>query len=289
MTVAQLHQMVINILKDGECCSPSFDATCILEDIGKIGRGRVPPCASQEISNSYCEAVVAAARKRAQGVPLQYVLGNWDFLGLTLTVGDGVLIPRPETELLCEVVAQEVSSYTTDDPVEIWDLCAGTGCVGLGVASLLPREMPFHITEVELSSDAFVYLKQNLARYKEFPITAICADVLNDSEQFTGTPMVIVSNPPYIPHDDLDGLQREVQYEPRMALDGGDGFRFYRSLADNWIPKMASNGIIAVEVGIHQAPVVMELFEAAGLKDVKSIADYSGIERIVLGRKCPIS
>lgn len=285
MTVAQLHHVVMAILKDGECDSPSFDAICLLEDVGKIGRGRVPQSYNQEVSGPSCEQVIAAAKERAQGVPLQYILGSWDFLGLTLAVGEGVLIPRPETELLCEIVAREVLSLTTDAPIEIWDLCAGTGCVGLGIASLLPDEVPFHVTEFELSSDAFVYLEQNLRRYKKLPVTAVCADVLNDFDQFIGTPTIIVSNPPYIPQTDLDALQREVQHEPRMALDGGDGFRFYHCFAENWIPKLASNGMIAVEVGIHQAASVANMFEAAGLKEVRSVTDYAGIERIVVGRK----
>lgn len=284
MTVAQLQQTITTILNEGGCDSPSFDAVCLLEDIGGIGRGMVPVSGDREVSQEVVDALLIASKKRAEGVPLQYLIGNWDFLGLTLCVGKGVLIPRPETELLCETVVPELTKDLPQKTIEIWDLCAGTGCVGLGVASLLP-DADLRVLELELSGEAFPYLEKNIKKYSQYPVTAIKADVLADFARFNGSPTVIVSNPPYIPKDDLDGLQREVRHEPVMALDGGDGFRFYRAIARHWIPKLADRGIAAVEVGVDQAEKVAALFAEAGLSDIRCIRDFAGIERVVIGKR----
>ncbi|MBQ9965092.1 MAG: peptide chain release factor N(5)-glutamine methyltransferase, partial [Clostridia bacterium] len=239
MKVSELHSQIVGILEAGGCETPAFDAVCLLEDIADIGRGKVREYWQDTVPDVPTQAALAAARRRAAGEPLQYILGTWDFLNLTLCVGEGVLIPRPETELLCETVAE----YLRHKPRKnVWDLCAGSGCVGLGIAALEPKA---NVTAYEFSDKAFTYLQENIRRYSHYAVTAVKADVLNDYDRFTDPVDVIVSNPPYIPSADLDGLQREVQYEPRMALDGGDGYRFYRTIADHWLPKLSPDGLVA--------------------------------------------
>lgn len=282
MKVSEIQAVITQILDAGSCESPAFDATCLIEDIGGIGHGLVPLSSHVVLSKEKCDDLLAAAHKRAAGVPLQYILGNWDFLGLTLHVGEGVLIPRPETELLCETVAQDIRRIFGNSEVTIWDLCAGTGCVGLGIASLAPARS-HRIVEFELSDQAFPYLKKNIAKYPMYSAKAVKADILTQFCDFSGPAHIIVSNPPYIPSGDLQGLQREVQHEPQMALDGGDGYRFYRAIADHWIPKLAKNGIAAVEVGFDQAKTVATLFANAGLSEVHCIKDFAGINRVVVG------
>ena len=129
MTVFELQKRIEEILKAGGCETPAFDAVCLLEDIGKIGRGRVSSSRSLSVPLEHETAVLNAAVRRAAGEPLQYLLGTWDFLGLTLDVGEGVLVPRPETELLCELSAECLQSFPNKN---VYDLCAGSGCVGLG-------------------------------------------------------------------------------------------------------------------------------------------------------------
>ncbi len=277
MTVYELQKKMIDILEAGGCETPAFDAMCLLEDIGKIGRGKVRNSHALSVSRG-CEATLLdAASRRASGEPLQYILGTWDFLDLTLEVGDGVLIPRPETELLCQLSAE----YLNDMPHKhVYDLCAGSGCVGLGIASLCPS---VSVKALELSDLAFSYLERNIARYPSFCVTAEKANVLTDHYRFDGQIDAIVSNPPYIPTADLDTLQREVQYEPRMALDGEDGYRFYRAIAEHWISKLTPTGFVAVEVGIGQAQTVAELFRANGMKHTTIYSDFAGIDRVVVG------
>lgn len=283
MKVSQLQNEIMEILKEGGCDSPSFDTICLLEDMGNLGRGQVVTSLDMIVPDETATRVLKAAHQRAAGYPLQYLLGTWDFLDLTLEVGEGVLIPRTETELLCEIVAEKIKCFDADRSVEIWDLCAGTGCVGLGIASLI-KDKDVHILEVELSDKAFLYLEKNIQKYHQYHAKAIKADILGDFDRFDGEPSVIVSNPPYIPKGDLKGLQREVQCEPAMALDGDDdGLRFYRVIADKWIPKLSKGGIVAVEVGIGQAQIVSNLFMKAGLSNIECIKDFSGINRVVIG------
>ena len=280
MTVSQLYKEIEKRLSAGECDSPAFDACCLLEDLGGLGRGNVPRMNDVALPDDVCRRLLDAADRRAAGEPLQYLLGTWDFLDLTLAVGAGVLIPRPETELLCEVAADRLRPLPSS---QVLDLCAGSGCVGLGIASLCPSVT---VTALEKSPQAMAYLECNLAAYPRLHVTAREADVLRDAALFDGMVDAVVSNPPYIPSADLDGLQREVQREPSMALDGGeDGLVFYRTIARDWTPKIRRGGFVAVEIGIGQAEDVCRLFAEAGLINIHKFPDFSGIDRVICGEK----
>ena len=260
------------------CEDVAFDARCLLEDFGGLPRGHAaddaPLTAEQET------VLDTALAQRVAGRPLQYILGQWDFLSLTLKVGEGVLIPRPDTELLCEVAADNLRGKTAP---RVLDLCAGSGCVGLGVASLC---LSAQVTAVELSADALPYLRENVSRYPQYAVTVRQGDVLADFAAFDGPYDAILSNPPYIPTADLPTLQREVQQEPNMALDGdSDGLTFYRTIAEHWCGKLAPDGFCAVEVGVGQADDVAALFAAAGLETTAIYPDLGGIPRVVLARK----
>lgn len=263
-------------LAEAGCEDAAFDARCLLEDCGGMGRGGMAD--DTPLSSAALARLEQAAEERAAGRPLQYILGEWDFLTLTLSVGEGVLIPRPDTEVLCETAAALLQRCAAP---RILDLCAGSGCVGLGVASLCPGAA---VTAVELSEEALSYLRRNIVRYPRLHVQAVQADVLADAGRFSGGYDAILSNPPYIPSADISGLQREVQREPVMALDGAaDGLRFYRAITAQWVPKLKPGGLCAVEVGWDQAAAVSALFSAAGLEQVTAVPDAAGIYRVVWG------
>ena len=279
-TVGELLKIIEKQLEEGGCDSPSFDALCLLEDVAGVGRGRVQSSLNTVVDESRCQQTLAAAKRRADGEPLQYLLGSWDFLSLTLSVGDGVLIPRPETELLCEVAAEELKGLSKP---KVLDLCAGSGCVGLGIASLCPSAQ---VTCLEKSPLAFRYLERNVAQCANLSVTAETADVLCDFQTFHTQVDALVSNPPYIPKADLPTLQREVQHEPSMALDGGeDGLLFYRVIANEWSKHVKNGGFVAVEIGIGQAADVSRLFAEAGLINIRVYKDFSGIERVIFAKR----
>lgn len=265
-------------LTEAGCEDAAFDARCLLEDLGGLPRGHAAD--DTLLTAPQQSALDTALAQRAEGRPLQYILGEWDFLSLTLKVGEGVLIPRPDTELLCEVAAEQLRGVTAP---RVLDLCAGSGCVGLGVASLHPDAV---VTEVELSDAALGYLKENVLRYPDYAVTIRQADVLMDFDAFDGPYDAILSNPPYIPTADLATLQKEVHREPQMALDGdADGLKFYRTIAEHWCDKLSPDGFVAVEVGIGQAEDVAALFAAQGLENTGIYPDLAGIPRVVLARK----
>lgn len=279
MTVGELLREVTAQLEKAGCDTPAFDARCLLEDIGEVGRGRVDARLSALLLPRQTEAVRQAARRRAQGYPLQYLLGEWDFLSLTLKVGEGVLIPRSDTEILCEAGAEFLRRRGLGAPT-VLDLCAGSGCVGLGIASLVPAA---RVTAVELSDEALPYLRDNCRRYPAYAVEVVQADVLRDADRFPDRYDLIVSNPPYIPAADIPALMREVQHEPLMALDGGDGLVFYRGLAAVWSRKLAPSGALMAEIGLGQAADVMTLWRQAGFATVYALPDAAGIERVIVG------
>ena len=265
-------------LAEAGCEDAGFDARCLLEDFGGMPRGHAAD--DTPLTDEQMAALDNALAQRAAGRPLQYILGEWEFLTLILKVGEGVLIPRPDTELLCEVAARQLRGKAAP---RVLDLCAGSGCVGLGVASLHPDAL---VTEVELSDAALSYLKQNVLRYPDYAVTVRQADVLADFDAFDGPYDAILSNPPYIPTADLPSLQKEVQHEPQMALDGdADGLTFYRTIAEHWCEKLSDDGFVAVEVGIGQAADVAALFAAQGLENTEVFTDLGGVDRVVLARK----
>lgn len=281
MTWRGLFSAVAGQLAEAGCEDPAFDARCLLEDIGGLPRGCLEAHFTEAVPEASAAAVHRAADERAAGRPLQYILGSWDFLDMTLSVGEGVLIPRPDTELLCEIAAAWLNKQPAGEK-QVLDLCAGTGCVGLGIAGLCPDAV---VTAVELSLEALTYLEGNCRRYPARRVTPVRADVLADADKLPGGFAALVSNPPYIPSADLPGLMQEVQHEPRMALDGGDGLRFYRAIVQDWLPKLRAGGFCAVEVGIGQAEGVAALFAQNGLRAVEIHPDAAGIGRVVSGEK----
>lgn len=216
--------------------------------------------------------------KRASGVPVQYVIGEWDFYGETFSVGEGVLIPRPETELLVDFASEYINDKK--DPV-IFDLCSGSGCIGLTVAKLFPQTKVFLL---EKSDEALRFLTENKKRLDVSNAEIIHGDIFDGFRYFNiPKPDLILSNPPYINSEEIAVLQSEVLKEPVIALDGGvDGLDFYKAIADRWLEYCG--GAIAVECGEGQSDDIKKLFSLQ-CSDTYSVTDFNGIERIVIGRK----
>lgn len=280
MTFRQLYHQTKQLFSQAGLESPAFDALCLLERVFGLGRQALLVRGEEPVPKEALPVFSGLVQQRANREPLQYLLGEWPFLSLDLAVGEGVLIPREDTELLVQAAVQHLPSGT----VEVLDLCAGSGAVGLGVASLLPDA---RVTCVERFDGAWRYLQENARKYQDvFPVQTRQADILDPAlpPQFPGID-AILSNPPYIVTGEIPLLQAEVQREPPTALDGGpDGLLFYRALAELWAPCLKPSGFLAVEVGEGQAPQVRELFRSAGLPHSHTFRDLSGIERVVLAK-----
>ena len=268
-------------LTESGCESDAFDAAQLFEHVFGMSRTDLlmqpdKPCAQKE-----ADQFLALIEQRAHGRPLQYLLGKWHFFGRPFFVGDGVLIPREETELL----VQTALDFTQNRPdCRIIDLCAGSGAISVTCACEIPGAK---VTAVELSERAFFYLNRNNQALCDGRVRLIQGDITDKKlPESLSEFELILSNPPYIPSSDLDGLQREVHHEPHMALDGGeDGLHFYRMILTIWLYMLKNGGMLAVECGIGQSELLADLFLSHGLQEVRIIPDFNGIGRIVTGRK----
>jgi release factor glutamine methyltransferase len=280
MNIGEAYRTGKKLLEDAGCDSPAFDAGCLFQKAFGLDRQQRVMRSSECAGVPETESYLSLARERAAGRPLQYLLGEWPFLGLTLEVGEGVLIPREETELLVRTAAAMLNGCPSPEAV---DLCSGSGAVALGLASLLPGA---RVTAVEKYEGAFSFLNRNLERTGFGRVRAVCLDVLDprSADGFSDLDAV-VANPPYVRAGEIAALQREVRREPREALDGGsDGLLFYRAIAKLWLPKLKPGGVAAVEIGEDQAAEVSSLF-AAQLDEIRVSRDFNGLERIVSGRR----
>lgn len=215
--------------------------------------------------------------RRLEGFPVAYLTGTKDFMGLTFAVNENVLIPRPDTEILAEGVGKYLRGLGRE--VIFADLGAGSGAICI---SILKFVQSARACAVDVSADALEVAKFNAIKFHvDDRIKFFCGDLF---EPLTGKFDAIVSNPPYIPTNDLKTLQSEVKREPRLALDGGaDGLNFYRRIFSEAPRFLVKGGLLAVEIGINQAQAVKTLAEAAGFVDIQIFKDLAGIERVVTG------
>ena len=222
------------------------------------------------------------AERRAGREPLQYLLGEWDFLDFTLKVGRGVLCPRADSEVVCETAIELLKD--SEAPV-VYDLCAGTGCLGLGIARAVPSAK---VTCVELSHDAWPYLTANVAALGGKNTKAERGDVTTYSTQHRCEEPadLIISNPPYLTAKEMRSLMPETAKEPAMALDGGaDGLDFYRLLLRQYKDVVRPGGWMVLEIGYTQAEDVLVMGRAAGWQDGFCRQDAGGNDRVVFFRK----
>lgn len=277
MTVSELLNKGTGILKEQNVENCENEARWIFESVFG-GREVLIFSPRSEADKGKADLFLEKISQRASGLPVQYVIGEWDFYGESFNVGKGVLIPRPETEMLVDYALEYLKDKKS--PV-IYDLCAGTGCIGLTLARLIPDSKVFLL---EKSPEAFRYLESNKARHSLMNAELISGDLFSGYEFFSiPKPDLILSNPPYIESEVIPTLQSEVQLEPSMALDGGeDGLDFYRAIAEKWLPYC--NGAIAVECGEGQTAAIKDLFSDY-CTDISEKADFNGIGRIVCGRK----
>lgn len=280
MTLNEAYREARRRLREAKIEDAAFDAACIFEKYSHVGRERLPLCGREKFEADETAFWGDVARREARE-PLQYILGEWEFMGLRLKVGPGVLIPRPETELLAQTAVDRLKDAAHP---RLLDLCAGSGCVTAAVLTELPR---CSAVCVELSENALTYLRQNLALHDLTGRAAVVrADMLAGPAAVGTEPFdAAVCNPPYIRSGEIAGLQPEVSgHEPRLALDGGeDGLRFYRAFR-SWLDVLAPGGLAAFEVGAGQSADVAALLRDMGLEDIFIADDYASIPRVVGGR-----
>lgn len=257
-----------------------FDAFCLLQNVYGVSREQYSLHADTVPTASLFPRYKELLNRRLAGEPLQYLLGEWEFMGLPFSVGKGVLIPRPETELLAETVLEALRN--TPSP-RVLELCGGSGCLAVSIGHERPDAV---ITTVELSREALHYLRENIERNHCRNITVVGGNALEPIPALAGQTFdAVLSNPPYIAANELPNLQKEVQWEPAMALDGGeDGLLFYRAFLRIYPSFIQPGGLIAFEIGEDQGSSVSELMQRSGLQEIAVLQDYASLPRVVTGR-----
>lgn len=220
--------------------------------------------------------------RRAAGEPAAYIIGGWEFYGLPMTVSPGVLIPRVDTET---VAAAAIDIAKGLKAPRVLDLCCGSGCIGIALASHVPDS---RVSLADFSDTALKAARHNALINKVSPrCFCLSANALEAPERVFSDFDLLVSNPPYIPSADIAGLDVSVrEYEPRLALDGGtDGLDFYRAICEKWQRAVKKGGYFVFECGINQADEVLKIGESFGLEPVEKIEDTINIERAAVLRK----
>ena len=296
------------------CPDADYDA----RELFRVAAGRDLRISDRPLSAEEAQTLEALCVRRASREPLQYLCGSWSFLDFDLAVGPGVLCPRADTEVVAEAAATTLAGV---EAPKVLDLCAGTGCLGLGVKRFCPAAQ---VTCVEKSPEAFVYLEKNcrcalagqgkatenlleptaleeadapafdwgpaLNALRAKPVYAV-QPVQGDlftywQDQPEGELDLIVSNPPYLTAAEMQTLQPEVAQEPAMALEAGeDGLLFYRALAERYQKLLRPGGALVLEIGWQQRQAVTGLLAENGWTEIECRKDFGGNDRCILASR----
>ncbi len=279
-TLYAVYREAIKMLQDCGIENPEFDAQQLVSYCFGYNKTGLLMNSGTVVDEVKLILFNDCVRRRCGNEPLQYIIGMWDFYKYSFKVGEGVLIPRPETELLVDFAVEKINK---EGFKVVFDICCGSGCIGLSVAKACPQVKVYCL---DVSDKALEYTRKNKELLSCDNVTVIKSDVL-ESTSFIGLPRpdIILSNPPYIPSAEIPELQKEVLFEPVLALDGGDdGLVFYRRLSDIWYPLINRGGYIAMECGENQACDILSLFAEKADKG-KVIKDIQNINRVVVVKR----
>lgn len=276
-TISSLLNWTVNYFKSKNIQSARLDAEVLLSHVLRQERIYLYVHFDEPMEQNELSKFREYVKKRAQHVPIAYIIGEREFMGLPFKVTKDTLIPRPDTEILVENVLNNVDK---DKEIEIVDIGTGSGAIILSLLVNLPKAQG---KTVDISSKAIEVAKENAVNLQvddrcEFFVGDLFAPL--NGNKFD----LIVSNPPYIPQKDIATLEDDVkEYEPVSALtDGGDGLSYYRRLLSEGKAYIKENGFIALEIGIYQSNDVKQIAMDNGWKNIKIIKDYAGIDRVVL-------
>ena len=277
MVIRELYRQMCEIIAQNPESDAQFEANQLVEFV--TGKKRID--VMHETADEQTEQkLMEYAQKRKVGYPLQYIIGSWQFFDIDLYVGEGVLVPRQDTETVCEAAFEVIN--TIDAPT-VLDLCSGSGCIALAAKRFCPKAQ---VTAVEKSDEAFRYLQKNIA-HTQLDITAVKADIVYYTDTVADeTVDVIISNPPYIDPAVKPQMQKEVTFEPEMALFAENkGLWFYSFIAQNYYSKLKKGGYLVFEYGFDQKQAVRDILLNNGYTVVKEITDMGANPRGIVAKK----
>lgn len=275
MNRKEAYEMGIKRLTETGMEEAKSDTLLLLDGICQVSRNDILLHPEAELSEGQEQAFTEAIAKRCEHIPVQYITGVQNFMGLDFMVNENVLIPRYDTEILVEEVMKNLH-----DGFSVLDMCTGSGCILL---SLLHYSNHCTGTAVDVSEKALAVAKQNSENL------GLNAEWIQSNlfEKVSGTYDIIVSNPPYIRSDVIPTLMEEVKnHEPMLALDGmEDGLYFYGKIVEESPKYLVNGGMLFFEIGYDQGEAVGSLMKEKGFQDVTVIKDYAGLDRVVYGKR----
>ncbi|MBR6407982.1 MAG: peptide chain release factor N(5)-glutamine methyltransferase [Clostridia bacterium] len=280
MTVKELIEITESQLTKAGCESPAFDSLCLAQSVFGYDSSHMLLHYFDPAEQDKALMLKSLADRRSKREPLQYILGEWEFMGLRFSVGEGVLIPRADTETLCELIINHIGQNNA----RVLDLCAGSGAIAVSVANFCKN---CRVTALEKYDEALKYLRINNER-NGGRIKVMQGDVFDGPpEELSGTLFDVIScNPPYITESQMDFLSEEVKHEPHTALFGGrDGLSFYRAVSSVWKESLNAGGMMIFEIGKDQHAAVLDILAGNGFESMFTEKDLNGIIRVVGGFK----
>lgn len=276
MTYREVLQTGEQVLLRAGITENKNDAWLLLEMVCKMERSAYYLHMEEEMPGDEIKEYEIALKKRAERVPLQYIVGETEFMGLRFKVNSGVLIPRQDTETLVEEALKLIRPG-----MRVLDIGTGSGCI---IVSILHNAVDVEGCAVDTSKQALNVAKEN-ARQNDVSVLFERSDLFDN---VSGSFDIIVSNPPYIPTEEISGLMPEVRdFEPVEALDGKeDGLWFYRRIVAECGAYLKPGGILLFEIGCDQGDAVCAMMEEAGFSGVRVVKDLAGNDRVVLGMNC---
>lgn len=279
-TIGDLLDIASKTLKAEDIDTYMLDAQLLLCNVLAKDKVYIITNREKEVSAKDEKEYLNLIEKRKGKMPIKYILGETEFMGLDFDIEEGVLIPRGDTEILVEEV---LSIVEDDDEIEICDLCSGSGAIGISIASYRKK---VRVDEIDFYNIPEKITKKNIVKHGlEDRVSFIKSDLLTEAIKEGKKYSIIVSNPPYIKAYEIDNLMDDVKkYEPHVALDGGDdGLIFYRRIIKESKYVLKENGVLAFEIGHDQGEDVSELMKEAGFSNIKLLKDLAGLDRVLLG------
>lgn len=273
MTMEQLLYLGADTLQKAGILEYRLDAWYLLSYCMGISRAKYYLMMHDEVRGNVSNSYIELIRRRSKREPLQYIIGEQEFMGLDFLVNEKVLIPRQDTEILVETAIKHVKGK------KVLDMCTGSGCIAVSIAKLTDAES---VDASDISYEALEVAQQNAIK-NSVNVRYIQSDLWNNiNEKYD----ILVSNPPYIDDEEMNQLMPEVgEHEPSIALRGGaDGLDYYRRIMKNINDKILNKGLIFFEIGCRQGKEVSELLKEYGMINIKVEKDFAGLDRVVWGQ-----
>jgi len=305
MTLKEAYEYGGKKLQESDIKNSQQDSFYLLEYVTGISRGKYYANQHQEMSKKEQEDYMAFIHKRLERIPLQHIIGTTEFMGLPFKVTSHVLIPRQDTEILVEAALEAIKGYHKKQALFILDMCTGSGCILISTLYFASQCFPkIKGVGVDISREALDVARENallnglsvanendlLNPSSTAKITLVESDLF---QQFTKVKKVgynkkynmILSNPPYIPSKEIEGLEEEVKnHDPLRALDGGeDGLYFYRQIIKECPKYLNKEGTLILECGWNQGEEVSRIMKDHGFMNIKVIKDLNGLDRVIVG------